>query len=148
MTADRLTEIAEELSMSELPGDIVGHKTFSDEEGRFRHEPLTRAEADALWDSVERAERELDEKYPTEQDCVQAIFDACQRLEKLGWKRADLSPPDRKTRKTISLGSTGIHDAYCETRPQPRDAGKWWWHPAKGDLWPHDPIYYKPEPPK
>lgn len=47
--------------MTESPDDIVGHKTFDTGElGEsgfpvLRHEPLTRAEADALWDACERA---------------------------------------------------------------------------------------------
>jgi hypothetical protein len=130
--------------VSEKPDDIVGHKTFRYGKGGFRHEPLTRAEGDALRKRAEEVYQARREKYPDEQTCVTAIFDACLRLEELGWKRAYLAPADRKLRKTISLGSTGIHDAYCEPRTQhPIQMGNWWWHPSEGDLWPHEPIYFK-----
>lgn len=125
------------------PSDIVGHKTFSDGRGGFRHEPLTREEAEALWTSIEQAKADRATAYPTEQDCIRTIFHACQRLEELGWKRADYAPPDGEMRDTISIGSTGIHKAYCETRSD-RTGERWWWCPDEGDLWPHDPIYYKP----
>ena len=36
------------VDMTDNPDDIVGHKTFG-QPGDFRHEPLTRAEADALF---------------------------------------------------------------------------------------------------
>ena len=125
--------------------DIVGHKTFRDGHGGFRHEPLTQAEGDALWERIEENVRLRAEKYPTEQECLRAMFDACTRLEDLGWRKAEYAPSDGKLVKTISLHSTGICDAYCEPRPSapPLVAGKWWWHPAEGDLWPHSPIYYK-----
>lgn len=112
------------------------------------HEPLTRAEGEALWESVEKARTERAEKYPTEQECLRAMFDACQRLEELGWKKAEYAPADGEIRQTISLHSTGIHEAYCEKRSSPAlFPERWWWHPSEGDLWPHDPIYYKPSVP-
>ena len=128
--------------------DVVGHKTFHDGKGGFRHEPLTRGEADALWAAAERRKGERAAKYPTAQDCVNEIFEACYRLEELGWKRTDLAPPDGVIKDTISLGSSGIHKAYCEPRTSPSSERRWWWHPSDdGDLWPHSPIYYKPTEP-
>lgn len=126
--------------------DIVGHKTFSDGRGGFRHEPLTRAEADLLWERAEQRKRERAERMPTAKDCAEAIFDACQRLEELGWKRARLCHPDGVAREIIELGSTGIHTARCEPRPTtPPDIRSWWWHDSDdGDVWPVKPIYYKP----
>jgi hypothetical protein len=133
--------------MSE-PNDIVGHKTFRDGSG-FRHEPLTRAEADAFWQRAEGAKRERAVKYPTEEDAVRGLWEAWYRLTELGWKDPIYAPMDRKLRLTVSLGSTGIHKAYCEQRSQhPISLGKWWWHPSDdGDLWPHDPILYRDEQP-
>lgn len=125
------------------PDEIVGHKTFKDERGCFRHEPLTRAEADALWESAEKAKSARAEKYPTTEDAIRGLWDAHYRLKELGWKEADYAPPDGKERDTISLGSTGIHKAYCEPRSD-RPSDKWWWHPGDGDLYPHDPILYWP----
>lgn len=130
-----------------MSDEIVGHKTFSDEHGGFRHEPLTRTEADALWKRVEELKAARAAAYPDAEACVRAIADACQRLEELGWKPARLAPNDRKERQTISLGSSGIHLAYCEPRTEhPLYLGQWWWHRSEdGDLWPHEPIYFKPE---
>ena len=126
------------------PDDIVGHKTYRDRDG-FRHEPLTRAEADALLESVAAAKRTRAERYPTEEVAVHGLWEAWYRLIELGWKEAYYAPADRKVRLTVSLGSTGIHDAYCEPRQQPPiNALKWWWHPSDdGDLYPHDPILYR-----
>ena len=127
-----------------MSDEIVGHKTFSDGHGGFRHEPLTKAEADALWARAQELKEKRASDYPDAQACVNAIWDACQRLEELGWKLARLAPQDRKVRQTISLGSTGIHDAYCEQAPEPISPRHWWWHQSEdGDLWPHEPIYFK-----
>lgn len=126
--------------------EIVGHKTFStgDPLHPFRHEPLTKKEADELLERVSETKRRRAATYPTTEHCIRAIFDACQRLEELGWKRAEYAFPDRKEKFTISLGSTGIHKAYCEARTSPPISnGNWWWHRSEGDLWPHDPIYYR-----
>ena len=130
--------------MSDKPEDIVGHKTLHDKDG-FRHEPLTRAEADAVMVKVEESKRLRAERYPTEDDAVRGLWDAWYRLKELGWREAQYAPADRKLRRTVSIGSTGIHDAYCETRSShPLSLGKWWWHPSEdGDLWPHKPILYR-----
>lgn len=135
--------------------EIVGHKTFSTGAigphgfPALRHEPLTRAEADAILKACDDAERKRATDMPTEQDAVNALWAAQQRLKELGWKEAEYAPADGKLRKTVSLGSSGIHDAYCERRDthplSSPSTEKWWWHPSEGDLWPHKPIYFKPD---
>jgi hypothetical protein len=124
---------------------IVGHKTFYEGHGKFRHEALTEKESKAIFEQVENSRLERLKKYPDEEACLKALFDICQRLEDLGWKSVSYAPPDRVVKKTISLRCTGIHDAYCESRGG-EEFLKGWWHPSEdGDLWPHDPIYFKPK---
>ena len=69
--------------------EIVGHKTFSDGHGGFRHEPLTRAEADALRAAADAAEAKRATDMPTEQDAVNALWSAQQRLRELSVKLSD-----------------------------------------------------------
>jgi hypothetical protein len=106
------------------PSDIVGHKTFDtgeiDEATRFpklRHEPLTRAEGEALWAAAEAAEAQRAVDMPDEQSAINAMFRAWQRLKELGWRDGVHVPRDGTTVRTIEIGSTGIFDCTC--------AGEW-----------------------
>ena len=125
-------------------GKITHGHARRDRDG-FRHEPLTRREADALHEGVEAAKLARAERYPTEEAAVHGLWEAWYRLKELGWKEPLYAPADGKVRLTVSLGSTGIHDAYCEPRTSaPIGPLKWWWHPSEdGDLYPHEPILYK-----
>ena len=106
--------------MAESPNDVVGHKAFdTGERGEdgfpvFRHEPLTRAEGEALWAAAKEAERLRAEQMPDEQAAIRALFDAHQRLKELGWKEPMYCPKDGSNFKVIELGSTGIFDCYYE----------------------------------
>ncbi|QPF81706.1 hypothetical protein IC762_12480 [Bradyrhizobium genosp. L] len=105
------------------PDDIVGHKTFDterrDHNGMpiLRHEPLTRAEADALWQHAKTAETKRAEQMPDEKAAIAALWDAHQRLRELGWREPQYCPKDGSDFKVIELGSTGIFDCYYQ--------GKW-----------------------
>lgn len=120
--------------------EIVGHKTFStgDPLQPFRHEPLTRAEADAMWDAAEAAKKARTEAMPTEQDAVRAMWSAWERLRELGWKEACYAPTD-KALKLIEPGSSGIHVGHAD--------GEWphksFWIAQAGDLWPSRPCLFK-----
>ena len=66
----------------ENPNDIVGHKTFSTgqicpETGfpELRHEPLTRADAEALHVAVEAADKRRAEAMPDEQSAIKHMWD-------------------------------------------------------------------------
>lgn len=102
------------------PHDVVGHKTFGtgerDENGLpvFRHEPLTRAESEALWQSAKEAERLRAERIPDEQAAIRALWDAHQRLKELGWKEPQYCPKDGTRFRVIELGSTGVFDCYYQ----------------------------------
>jgi hypothetical protein len=105
------------------PDEIIGHKTFDtgerDEHGfpKFRHEPLTRSEVNALWEASEAAKRSRVERMPDEKAAINALFDAWQRLKELGWNDPQYCPKDGSNFKVIELGSTGIFDCHYQ--------GKW-----------------------
>lgn len=125
------------------PSEIVGHKTFStgDPLQPFRHEPLTRTEADALWAAADAAKKARAEAMPTEQDAVRAMWSAWERLRELGWKEACYAPTDAALR-LVEPGSSGIHVGHAD--------GEWphksFWIAEAGDLWPSRPCLFKTEP--
>lgn len=118
---------------------IVGHKTFDDGEGGFRHEPLHASEAKALWEKAEIAEQRRAELMPDEQSAIRTMFEAWLRLKELRWKEAIYCPKDGSEFDVIEPGSTGIH--RCHYR------GEWpnghWWIIDRDDLWPSRPILYR-----
>lgn len=134
----------EGVSVAEAPNDIVGHKTFSTGRmGEFgpelRHEPLTRAEANALLAEAERQQAQRATEMPTDKEAIHALWGAHQRLKELGWREAEYCPKDGSVFDVIEAGSTGIHDCHYE--------GQWpngtWWIHADGDLWPSRPILFR-----
>ena len=120
--------------------EIVGHKTFStgDPLHPFRHEPLTRTEADALIAACDAHQKARAEAMPTEQDAVRAMCDAFHRLKELGWREACYAPQDTPI-KVVEPGSSGIHPATA-TGEWPRKS--FWIHEA-GDMWPSHPCLFK-----
>lgn len=120
------------------PNEIVGHKTLDDGYGGYRHEPLTRADADALWAAAEAATKARAEAMPTEEDAVRVMSNAFQRLRELGWREACYAPTDMDLR-LIEPGSSGIHVG--------RNEGEWpkqsFWISAHHDLWPSRPCLFK-----
>ncbi len=105
--------------MSDSPDDIVGHKTFATGESCpetgfpvFRHEPLMRAESEALWARAKQEEAERAERMPDELSAIRALWSAHQRLKELGWREPQYCPKDGTRFKVIELGSTGIFDCY------------------------------------
>lgn len=123
--------------------DIVGHKTFSDGALSFRHEPLTRKEANELMAraDAEKAKRASD--MPTDQDAVNALWSAMYRLEELGWHRPngyaarDLRQEDKEC-QLVELGSSGIHVGYYH----PVNGKDVWWIGPHGS--PSEPCLVKP----
>lgn len=113
--------------------DIVGHKTFGtgDPLHPFRHEPLTRKEADAILKSVEEAKAKRAADMPTEQDAVKALWDAQYRLQELGWKDPTYAhelKQDGLESMLIELGSSGIHRGYYHAV----DGHDVWWIGPEG----------------
>lgn len=130
------------------PDDVVGHKTYGtgktgpDGLPVLRHEPLTRAEADAMLSAAERAREQRAANMPDEKTALTVMFDAWQRLNELGWRNAIYCPKDGSKFLAIEAGSTGVHECVYH--------GEWptgsWWIVADGDLWPSRPILFKPLP--
>ena len=121
----------------------MGHKTFSDGAGGYRHTPLTRAEADALIAAHDKHTAERAARLPDEQAALRAMGDAYDRLRELGWREAIYCPKDGTIFDVIEAGSTGIHECHYEG-DWPK--GTWWIH-AEGDLWPSRPSLFRLRPP-
>lgn len=115
---------------------IVGHKTFRNEDGSFRHEPLRESEANAVMASIEAEKARRAELMPTEQDAVRMMCSAFQRLKELGWKETCYGPTNVEV-QLIEPGSSGIHRG---SRWEPWPEKTWW---IDGD-WPSVPCLFKP----
>jgi hypothetical protein len=119
---------------------IVGHKTFDDGTGGFRHEPLYEDEAQALMASIDAATKSRAELMPDEQAAVRMLTDAHQRLKELGWREAIYCPKDGAPFLAIEPGSSGFHTCSYQ--------GDWpnghWWVEDAGDVWPSHPCLFKP----
>lgn len=127
--------------MNEKVDAVCGHKTFSVPGGGFRHEPLLRSEADAIWAQCEAARIKREADMPTERDAIEAMFQAWLRLKELGWREAIYCPKDGSTFNAIEPGSTGIHNCSYE--------GEWpngsWWVHYDCDSGPSRPCLFKPK---
>lgn len=88
------------------PDDVVGHKTFRDGDS-FRHEPLMRAEAEAMVAAMDAHENAMTELMPDEDSAIRMMFNAYQRLRALGWKDAVYAPKDGTEFLAIERSSTG-----------------------------------------
>ena len=125
--------------MKPKKSEIIGHKTFSDGAGGFRHEPLTRGEADKMMASIEIARKKRVALMPDEKSALRMMTDAYFRLKELGWREAIYCPKDGTHFDAIEAGSSGMHECFYE--------GEWpdghWWMPSEGDLWPSRPILWR-----
>jgi len=125
--------------MTGLSDSIVGHKTFDDGEGGFRHEPLYASEAKKLLAEMEESDQRRAALMPDEKSAISMMFEAWTRLKELGWAEAIYCPKDGSMFDAIEAGSTGIHKCFY--------SGVWpngtWYVPAHGDLYPSRPILYR-----
>lgn len=128
--------------MSEKPDDIVGHATMTD----GSHVPLTRAEADALWETAKAAQAKRAADMPTDIDALHALHDAFVRLRELGWREAKYAPKDGRELEVIEPGSSAWHTGYFRYHNGRDGAGCFWLPDDTGDEWPSHPILYR-EPP-
>lgn len=99
--------------------EVVGHKTFAtgDPLHPFRQEPLTRKEADALLKRVDELKAQRAADMPTEQDAVNALWNAQQRLKELGWCdprewNASKLRAEGVEAMLVEFSSSGIHRGY------------------------------------
>ena len=124
--------------MTESPEDIVGHKTTRD----GRHVPLRRDEAETIMAHVEAAQAKRAADMPTEQDAIDAMFNAWLRLKELGWSEAINCPKDGSSFDVIETGSTGIFRCHYQ--------GIWphgsWWIENDGDIYTSRPVLYRLDP--
>lgn len=121
---------------------IVGHKTYWNDDGTHRHEPLTESEADELWAHCEAEAKRRGELIPDQEAAIKLMHDCCVRLRDMGW----ITPPKFTTKpgtykfKVIEFGSTGVFDVTCNVG----GSGKFqWWHASHGDIWPITPLMVK-----
>ena len=125
---------------AQSPTDVVGHKTFDDGRGGFRHEPLTRIEADAMLAEIDAAKAKRVADMPDEQSAIRHMWDGWYRLKDFGWQEAIYCPKDGTPFEVIEAGSTGIHRCHYE--------GQWpngtWWVGDGFDLYPSRPILFRP----
>lgn len=125
------------------PADpVVGHKTYSDGAGGFRHKPLRASEADQIMAALERDKARRAEMMPTEADAARALWEAYYRLKELGWREATYCPRDGRTLKFIEAGSSGIDEGHCDDQNRAHKLPSVWLH-SKGDLWPSQPVLYR-----
>lgn len=96
-------------------------------------------EVQAIWDAAEKRANHRAVDMPTEQDAINAMWQAYQRLKELGWREAIYCPKDGTVFDAIEAGSTGIHPCHYEG-DWPK--GFWWLHEAN-DLWPGRPVLFK-----
>lgn len=118
---------------------VVGHKTFRNEDGTFRHKPLYESEAKEIMARVEAAEAKRNELMPDEDSAIRMMMDAHTRLKDFGWHDAIYCPKDGSVFKVLEPGSTGKHDCIYQ--------GDWpngsWWIVADGDMCPSRPVLFK-----
>ena len=95
---------------------IVGHKTFSNGDGSYRHEPITEREAEDIIKRVEESKARRAAAMPTVEDATYAMFEAWYRLKELGFCDPRYAPADNRPKKCVSLGSSGIHEVRCSPK--------------------------------
>lgn len=104
-------------------------------------QPLTRDEAQRLWDEAKKREAEVDARLPDERSAIVAMFEAFDRLRRLGWKEAMYCPKDGSMFSIIEPGSTGVFDcAYVGEWPD----GYYVSH-DETDSYVSHPILFKPK---
>jgi hypothetical protein len=127
------------------PTEIVGHKTFSDGEGGFRHEPLTSEEADAIWIAAEAQQAKRAADMPDVETALRALTDAHTRLTELGFRGAQYGKRDGVMVELIEPGCSAVLHGYWRYHDG-KDGAGCFWIPAEGDEWPSHPILFRPLP--
>ncbi len=73
---------------------------------------LSQEECEAIIANAEANEARKDEMMPTTQETVRLMFDAYDRLKKLGWSQGCYCPKDGTEFAVIQHGSTGIFTGH------------------------------------
>ena len=103
-------------------------------------QPLTKAEAEALWALCEVLTEARRKLMPDDRTAINLLTDAHHRLKELGWREAMYCPKDGTVFEVIEAGSSGIHRCHYQG-DWPN--GRWWVH-ADGDLCPSSPVLFRP----
>jgi hypothetical protein len=118
-----------------MDNPIVGHKTFRNSDGSYRHEPLRQGEADKFMEAAIAEKARRAELMPTEEDAARMMCSAHHRLKELGWRETCYGPTNQTVR-LIESGSSGIHQGIRWNEwPE-----KTWW--IDGDA-PSNPCLFK-----
>ena len=104
--------------------------------------PTAPAEAQALWDQANKRDAEIDARLPDERSAIVAMFEAFDRLRRLGWRDAMYCPKDGTAFLIIEPGSTGVFDcAYVGEWPD-----GYYISSDERDSYVAHPILFKPKP--
>lgn len=93
---------------------------------------ITGEAAEALMAQIEARKAEIAKRLPDTEACLQASFEAKDRLRLLGWRDGRNCPSDGRTFIAIQWGSTGVFRAHYHGK-------KCVWLEDDGDLWPAHP---------
>ena len=86
-----------------------GHITHDD----GSHTPLTKEQAKALWEGIEKTDAARKAQYPDSATAIAVLFDARHSLTTdHGWKEGIYCPKDGSHFAIITAGSTGIFSGY------------------------------------
>lgn len=85
-----------------------GHATLDD----GTHIPLSRDEAEALWQAAEKAKNEAAAEMPATDDALNVMQRGRSRLRDLGWREAQYCPKDGTPFAVIMYGSVGIFEGW------------------------------------
>lgn len=96
---------------------------------------MSKEEYDAIIEASEAHEAKMAALMPDTESAVQMLYNAYERLKAFGW-RPMMYAPKGDVAETICVGSTGIFAAQW--------LGNGWFVEDGGDLWPDDPILYRP----
>jgi len=93
-----------------------------------------------IWREAEK--RRIEYRAKGEAQLLSEMVDKYHGLKSLGWADAIYCPKDGSLFLAIEAGSTGVFPcSYKGEWPHGR-----WWTEADGDLWPSQPILWKPMP--
>lgn len=103
-------------------------------------EPLGLLDLQQVWQQAEAQQKQW--RTTGELSLLKKMHDAFEGLKANGWKEAIYCPKDGSPFLGIEAGSTGVFRCHYD--------GDWpnglWWAEDNGDLWPSNPVLWKPIP--
>ena len=95
----------------------------------------------AMWAAADKKAKDWREA--GEVKLLERMHDAWAGLKQCGWKEAIYAPKDGTRFLSIEAGSTGVFPCYWMDN---KLNGGGFWSEAHGDLWPANPVLWKPLP--